>query len=104
MERSSGSGQAGKAAVRIPITMSHGVQPAASPLANGKRWLLEDFEDRIKIASELGFETIGYDELAAWREGRGNLPARPLMIDFDHAVISLRYGILDMLNRYGYTP
>ena len=83
---------------RIPITMCHGISD------QGDHPLTEThFDQLVHIARELDFTSIGYDDLAAWRDGTGELPARPIMFDFDHPVKSMRTGVKDVLSRYGYT-
>jgi len=82
---------------RIPITMCHGLSSGGD-----KALTAEHCDTLMKIAAELGFESITYEELAAWRDADGTLPERPFMFDIDHPVVSLRYGMLDILNRYGY--
>ena len=85
-------------ATRIPITMCHGINPG------GNYPLTEDHLDGlVRIAREMGFESIDYDALDAWRNDAGKLPDRPIMFDFDHPVKSMRYGIHDVLSRHGYT-
>ena len=84
--------------MRIPITMCHGITSGGEqPLT------VAHFDCLMKIASELGFESIDYDDLAAWREGAAELPEHPIMIDFDHPVKSMRYGIREVLDRYGFS-
>ena len=56
----------------------------------------------MRIAADLGFASVSYDDLAAWRSGERDLPARPIMIDFDHPVVSMRYEVKDVLDRYGF--
>ena len=87
--------------MRIPITMCHGIRPAGTattphPLS------AEHFDGLMKIAADMGFTSINYDDLAAWREGSATLPERPIMIDFDHPVRSMRYEVFDILTRYGF--
>ena len=87
--------------MRIPITMCHGIRPTGSgtipnPLPAAH------FDRLMKIASDMGFESINYNDLAAWREGSGALPQHPIMIDFDHAVTSMRYEVSVILDRYGF--
>jgi peptidoglycan/xylan/chitin deacetylase (PgdA/CDA1 family) len=80
--------------------MCHGVEREArgrAPLT------AEHFDHLMRIAHELGYQSINYDDLAAWRSGQRELPARPIMIDFDHPVRSMRYEVLDTLRRYGFT-
>jgi peptidoglycan/xylan/chitin deacetylase (PgdA/CDA1 family) len=86
---------------RIPITMCHGIEPG-----NPDPWLnltREHFSDLVRTAAEMGFRSINYDQLAAWRAGTGVLPARPIMFDFDHPMRSMRYAVHEVLAQYGYT-
>ena len=82
--------------MRIPITMCHGINPEGEfPLT------VQHLDALVAIAAELGFESIGYDQLDAWRRG-GEVPRRPIMFDFDHPAKSMRYEIHETLSRYGY--
>ena len=80
--------------VRIPITMCHGITD---------RLMVPRFEQYLRIASELGFSTINYDDLYAWLTDEGTLPARPLMIDVDHPVLSVSSDIFPLMERHGFT-
>ena len=83
--------------MRIPITMCHGISDTGEyPLTRSH------FDNLICIARELGFKSINYDELAAWRDAGSSLPERPIMFDFDHPVKSMRTGINEVLARHGY--
>ena len=83
--------------VRIPITMCHGIR------YEGNYPLTSDHLDRlVKIAAELNFESINYNQLFQWFLEGGKLPSRPIMFDFDHPVKSMRYEIHDVLSKYGY--
>jgi peptidoglycan/xylan/chitin deacetylase (PgdA/CDA1 family) len=83
--------------MRIPITMCHGIRTDhQKPLS------VELFDQLISIASEMGFQSIGYDELAGWRAGTHSLPERPIMFDFDHPVKSMHYEVKETLDKYGY--
>ena len=83
--------------VRIPITMCHGIRH------DGDYPLTPDHLDRlVKIAAELNFESINYNQLFQWFREGGKLPPRPIMFDFDHPVKSMRYEIHDVLSKYGY--
>ena len=42
------------------------------------------FDVYFSIAAEMGFESISYDDLNRWRNGEAEVPARPIMFDFDH--------------------
>ncbi len=83
--------------IRIPITMCHGVTPRGDyPLP------VEHLDTLIRVAHDMGFVSINYDDLAAWRDDAGSLPDRPIMFDFDHPVKSMRHGVFETLDRYGY--
>jgi peptidoglycan/xylan/chitin deacetylase (PgdA/CDA1 family) len=83
--------------MRIPITMCHGTRDQGDyPLTE------EHFNALVQIAKNMGFASINYDELAAWRDGTGELPEHPIMFDFDHPVKSMRYAIHSALERHGY--
>jgi len=83
--------------MRIPVTMCHGIRDQGDhPLSQ------EHFNALVLIAKEMEFTSINYDELAAWRDGTGVLPERPIMFDFDHPVKSMRYEVHAALERHGY--
>ena len=83
--------------MRIPITMCHGIR------ASHEKPLTAEHLDRlVAVASEMGFESIGYDDLASWHSGSLSLPERPIMFDFDHPVKSMRYEVREVLDRYGF--
>jgi peptidoglycan/xylan/chitin deacetylase (PgdA/CDA1 family) len=79
---------------RIPITMCHGIT---------NRLTRERFEEYLRIAAELGFATINYDQLYDWLAGSGTLPTRPLMIDVDHPVRSVYTEMFPLMRQYGFT-
>jgi peptidoglycan/xylan/chitin deacetylase (PgdA/CDA1 family) len=83
--------------MRIPITMCHGIS-----LRHRLPLTPERFDALIRIPHEMGFRSIDYDDLAAWRAGTAPLPPRPIMIDLDHPARSMRYEVLDTLTRYGF--
>lgn len=81
--------------MRIPITMCHGISDAGDfPLSR------ERFAAVGRLAADLGFTSIDYDQLAAWRSGDGDLPAQPIMFDFDHPVRSM-LECRDVLAEFG---
>ena len=87
--------------MRIPITMCHGIRPTAAGAL--RHPLTEElFDTLMRTAAEMGFQSINYDQLAAWRQGTSSLPERPIMIDFDHPVVSMRREVFQTLERYGF--
>lgn len=94
--------------LRIPITMCHGTNrgPFFSPAPRWRQRPPLDaahFDGLMKIAAELGFQSISYDELAAWRAGDGALPGRPILFDFDHPNTSIYHEIWPVMRGYGFT-
>ncbi len=84
--------------MRIAITMCHGVHAPES----GAVFTKAHFATLMGIAAEMGFESINYDDLAAWNAGTLALPERPIIIDFDHPMKSVRYECFEVLESYGY--
>jgi peptidoglycan/xylan/chitin deacetylase (PgdA/CDA1 family) len=86
--------------LKIPVTMAHGIDAA-----NPDPWLnltKPRFNELMRTAHEMGFTSINYDQLAAWRAGTDTLPPRPILIDFDHPMRSMRYEVHDVLAAYGF--
>ena len=83
--------------MRIPITMCHGISTGGETPLTAER--LDTF---MRIAAQMGFESVNYDDLDAWHRGGRDMPERPIMLDFDHPAISMRYGVKDVLDRYGF--
>ena len=82
--------------MRIPITMCHGVDTKGeSPLD------AEHFANYFRIASEMAFESISYDQLAAWKAGESEMPERPIMFDFDHPAKSIWHEIHPIMQEHG---
>lgn len=92
-----------KASVRIPITMCHGIDHVGYPPQIPHPLPADRLTELMKIAHDMGFESISYDDLEAWRNSDSDLPDRPIMIDFDHPVRSMRHDVLSILNRFGFT-
>ena len=94
----------GNRQMRIPITMCHGID-GFGPTINGKQQpplTIEDFKNYFHIASKMGFTSISYDQLAAWFREEGDLPAKPIMFDFDHSVKSIRHEIYPVMKELGF--
>ena len=83
--------------MRIPITMCHGVNTKREPPLDA-----EHFAHYFQIAAEMGFASISYDELAAWKEEKAVIPERPIMFDFDHPTKSIRHEIQPIMQEFGF--
>src|SRR6266545_5295776 len=91
------------ALMRIPITMCHGIEQEGYPPQIPHPLRAERLVELMKIARDMGFESISYDDLEAWRNSGTGLASRPMLIDFDHPVRSLRHEVLKILDRFGFT-
>ena len=83
--------------MRIPITMCHGTNLKRQPPFDAAR-----HRQYYAIAASLGFESITYEQLDAWKHGDGELPDYPIMFDFDHPTKAMRHEVLPALEDYGY--
>lgn len=87
---------------KIPITVCHGTTSkwAEYPL------MPEHLGKMFALARELGFESIQYDQLEALMEGAepgtGDIPAQPIMFDFDHADKTMLTEVQPLLAEYGF--
>jgi peptidoglycan/xylan/chitin deacetylase (PgdA/CDA1 family) len=87
----------GNSRMRIPITMCHGVY-----IKPQKPLDMEHLNTYFHMAAKMGFESISYDQLAAWFREEGSLPARPIMFDFDHTSKSIRHEIRPVMKELGF--
>jgi peptidoglycan/xylan/chitin deacetylase (PgdA/CDA1 family) len=83
--------------MRIPITICHGTSWRRRPPLDAKH-----LEGHFQIASDLGFESISYHDLADWQAGKCTLPDRPIMFDFDHPERSIYRKIWPVMRPFGF--
>ncbi|MBM3926219.1 MAG: hypothetical protein FJ320_09615 [SAR202 cluster bacterium] len=88
--------------MKIPVTMCHGIRPTPGGGNTPHPLSAQHFDALMRIAADMGFQSINYDQLAAWRNGNGTLPKHPIMIDFDHPVTSMRHGVYEVLEKHGF--
>ena len=79
--------------MKIPIVVCHGAN---------KHLTVEHFNRLMHIASQLGFSSINYDQLHQWLTNNGTLPDRPIVLDFDHPVLSTYQSFFPVLQKYGF--
>lgn len=84
--------------------MCHGVswRPRPKNAVAFNKLTPERFEVYFEIAARMGFESISYEGLAAWRIGRASLPARPILFDFDHPDVTIRSVVHPLMQRHGF--
>jgi peptidoglycan/xylan/chitin deacetylase (PgdA/CDA1 family) len=82
--------------LKIPITVCHGTT---------SKWA--EYPLTPEHLSEIGFESIKYDQLEALTDGAepgtGDIPKQPIMFDFDHADKTMLTEVQPLLADYGYS-
>ncbi len=95
--------------VKIPILMYHSVSdsgdfgalpPDCRPA--GYRIGVKDFQGHLEILRDSGCSPILLKDLAAAREGRGELPKRPVILTFDDGYADNRENALPILAAAGF--
>lgn len=61
------------------------------------------FEKQMRWLYEHGYQTVSLQDVARWREGRGELPPKPIVITFDDGDRSVLEHAWPVLDRYGFT-
>jgi peptidoglycan/xylan/chitin deacetylase (PgdA/CDA1 family) len=83
--------------------MCHGTSWQPQKIKHQKNLLtIERFKQYFRIAAELGFQSISYEDLSRWRDGSADLPKRPIMFDFDHPDWSIGKLIWPIMQRFGF--
>jgi peptidoglycan/xylan/chitin deacetylase (PgdA/CDA1 family) len=93
--------------MRVPITISHGTNrgPYFMPKPRWRSFpplAARHFERYFGIAAEMGFTSISYGELDAWRSAGASLPERPILFDFDHPSLSIHREVWPIMRRFGF--
>ncbi len=89
--------------LNIPILMYHQVSPNPHPSFLDYTVTPKTFETQMKILKMLGFKTISLDQLTAYREGRGKLPRKPVIVTFDDGLTESIEHSIPVLERLGFT-
>ncbi len=79
--------------MKIPVTMYHGISKTLSA---------EHFETNLKTIKDMGFSSINYDTLGNWYNRNVKIPGQPIMLDFDHPVLSMYEQVFPLMEKYGF--
>ena len=86
--------------VRVPLIMYHHIRTDAA--ACGDYVITpETLEGDLVRLRELGYTSIGAEDLLRWLDGEGELPEKPVMLTFDDGHESFAAYALPLLEKYG---
>jgi peptidoglycan/xylan/chitin deacetylase (PgdA/CDA1 family) len=87
----------------IPILMYH--QVSDDPHPNFLKFTVtkKSFESQMKTLKLLGYNAINFSRLVSYKEGRDNLPGRPVIITFDDGFQEAVDNAVPILNSCGFT-
>jgi len=85
------------ASVRLPIIMYHSIDEVS-----GSVWSLtaQALEEDLRYLRDNGYETVLPRDLAAYADGTGTLPEKPVMLTFDDGYANNLTAALPLLERY----
>jgi peptidoglycan/xylan/chitin deacetylase (PgdA/CDA1 family) len=69
---------------------------------NGLVITTEDFDREMSILKQAGYDTIGFDDLYAYIEGKENLSNKDVVITFDDGYRTCGYLAAPILRKYGF--
>jgi hypothetical protein len=81
----------------VPVLAYQGVSDAGGGGTVSRR----AFAAQMAVLAQMGYRTISIDEYARWRGGRGELPARPILVTFDGGRLDTYRGADAILERLG---
>lgn len=87
----------GETAVRVPVLLFHHL---ADESTNSMTVTSTYFETVLQALDEAGFHTVTPEQMMAYVEGRGNLPARPVLLTFDDGYESNVLLAAPLLSQY----
>ena len=50
----------------------------------------------------MGFSSINYDTLGNWYNRNARIPGQPIMLNFDHPVLSMHDQVFPLMEKYGF--
>ena len=90
-----------KVRYKIPIFVYHHIVADEKDVLNSAILSLERFTNDMRYINENGYNAITFDDLIAFKEGRADLPQKPVIVTFDDGYSSnyeLAYPVLKELN------
>lgn len=82
----------------VNILMYHSISEGSGPtcIAPGV------FRQQLEVLAGLGYTTVSMAEVAAWRDGRRELPARPVVLTFDDGFVDFAENAMPVLRSHGF--
>lgn len=90
-------------AVNIPILMYHQVSDEVHPRYREYSVTTEIFGRQMSLLRMLNYETINLDRLHDCKEGKADLPRKPIIITFDDALEDAIDTSAPILEKFGFT-
>lgn len=87
---------------RIPILMYHQVSSKPHPNFLDYTVTTQAFAAQMKVLKLLGFVPITFSQLRDYKEGRANLPLKPVIITFDDALQAAIENAVPILETLGF--
>lgn len=89
--------------INIPILMYHQVSNISYPKFYEYTVTTKAFEAQMRVLKCLGFTTINFNQLWEHRNGRADLPRKPVIITFDDVLADAIGNAIPLLEASGFT-
>lgn len=94
----------GEVSLHVPIILYHYVGDNPNPEDRARETLSVPpgiFEEQLKTLRDSGYTSINFDELADALEGKGSLPALPVILTFDDGYLDFYHIAWPILQNFG---
>ncbi len=93
------AGTSGRGKVRLPVVMYHSI--LKKPVKESKYVVSPDLlEKDLKYLKKKGYTPVFMKDVIAYEEGKGTLPAKPIVLSFDDGYYNNYYYAFPLLRKY----
>jgi peptidoglycan/xylan/chitin deacetylase (PgdA/CDA1 family) len=89
-------------AVNIPILMYHQISDDVQPRFRNYTATIKAFREQMRVLKLLNYESITFNKLLDCREGKAQLPRKPIIITFDDALEDAIDNSVPILESFGF--